>query len=47
MWCYGCIVVMDLDSGKWVVLTKLQLNYNELHRIYNELQLFQLMQLVQ
>jgi hypothetical protein len=34
-------VIMELDNGwKWVVLTKLQLNYNELHCIYNELQFY-------
>jgi hypothetical protein len=43
MWRYGCIVVVDLHNAKCVVLTKLQLNYNELHCIYDALQLFQLM----
>jgi hypothetical protein len=32
-------IIMELHSSwKWVVLTKLQLSYNELHHIYNELQ---------
>jgi hypothetical protein len=37
-WNHG-VVIMELNSSwKWVVLIKLQLIYNELHSIYNELQ---------
>jgi hypothetical protein len=34
-----CVVIMELHTSSWkqVVLTKLQLNYNELHHIYGEL----------
>jgi hypothetical protein len=42
-----CVVIMELHSSwKQVVLTKLQLNYNELYHIYGELQLYKFMQLV-
>ncbi len=35
------VTIMELHSGwRWVVLTKLLLNCNELHRIYGELQLY-------
>jgi hypothetical protein len=34
------VIIMELNnSWKWVVLIKLQLSCNELHRIYGELQL--------
>jgi hypothetical protein len=37
------VIVMELHSSwKWIVSTKLQLNCNELHHIYGELQLLQL-----
>jgi len=36
-------IIMNLhNSWKWVVLIKLQLSCNELHRIYSELQFMQL-----
>ncbi len=35
------VVITKLhNSWKWVVLVELQLNCNELHRIYDELQLY-------
>jgi hypothetical protein len=39
------VVIMELHSSwKWVALTKLQLRCNELHHIYNELQMFGVIQ---
>jgi hypothetical protein len=38
----GAIIMKLHNSWKWIILIELQLSYNELHHIYNELQLMQL-----
>ncbi len=39
-WHHGCNCNGVASSWKWIVLTKLQLNCNDLHYIYDELQFY-------